>query len=331
MKKISLFIATAILLFVGCTKYTPATTVVGEEGEVAVSVTASLPGFDTKAAADTDGHAVTVNHWIFEVLDAQGKRFYREERDEVAGILKQTFKIVLVKNQEYDLLFWAENDGGYYNTDSLTNVKINLGGTPEGYAANLDSRDAFSASKHYKSVKSESIKAELTRPFAQINVITNDLDTLWKQTAKSISGHEEEYAKYEPKNFVMKAIVPRSFNVCTQTCGTATDSLTIVSEKCYTGYQKDSVTLQPKNNFFLHREKSTLLMDYLFASANENDILDISIVFTSNGSEIYHKFTSIPVRRNYRTNVNGKFMSDETEVNVEIKPAWYTPDFDVNF
>lgn len=324
MKKTLLLLASAALLFVGCAKEQ----MKGSGAEtVNVTVTAGLDGLTTKAAADLDGNAAKVDHWVFEVLDAGGKLFYREVRTPSTGTLSQTYNISLIKNQSYDLLFWADSAGVYYNTDNLQEVSLK---TPATYEANRDSRDAFSASKNI-TANGSPISVELKRPFAQINVITTDLEAIWTQAAKSAK-QDSVYAANRPVDFVAKIKVPTTFDVLNQTCGNPSqEAVVMTADSCYVAYKADKKTPKDSTNYLLHVNPATLYMDYVFAPAGEAAVVDIDFGFKSNSAPLTYNFTSIPVRANYRTNIKGKLLSNDTEITVTIVPTWLTPENDVDY
>jgi len=321
MKKSLIMLAAAAILFAGCAKEPSQKIPAGEE--ITLEIEAGMPAPATKGLVDNDGNAAKANHWIFEVRDIDGKLFYREVKTPANGTLKQTFKVTLIKNQTFDLLFWADNNGGYYDTDDLTNVKLTNEST---YAANDDARDAFTTCKTYKSTANEKIQAELTRPFAQINVQTNELPTLWKQCGTT-GDQATEYEKFAPNTLVLKAIIPTSFNVQTQKCGElGTAALELTADESYFGYKDDLTSARAKSTYERHISPATLFMDYIFASKDQKDIVDMEFSFTSNFEAVDHKFTSIPLQRNYRTNILGNLMSNEAEWEVVINPEWYTPE-----
>lgn len=323
MRKTLLLLASAALLLAGCAKEQ----MKGSGAEtVNVTVTAGLDGLTTKAAADLDGNAAKVDHWVFEVLDAGGKLFYREVRTPEAGTLSQTYNISLIKNQNYDLLFWADSTG-VYNTENLQAVSL---ANAETYIANRDSRDAFSARKNI-TADGTPISVELKRPFAQINVITTDLADLWAQAAKSAK-QDSVYAANRPVDFVAKIKVPTSFNVKTQACGSVSQTDVIMkADSCYVAYEADKKTPKESTNYLLHLNPATLYMDYVFAPAGEAAVVDIDFGFKSNSAQLTYNFTSIPVRANYRTNIKGKLLSNDTKITVTIVPDWLTPEIDVAY
>ncbi len=297
MKKALLLLASAALLIVGCNKELVQSSPEGTE-TVEVSFSAALDNTErlTRAVADNDGNAAKVNHWVMEVRDAHDDLFIRQEKDADEGVLEQTFSFKLFKNQTYSIQFWADTKGAYV-TEDLTAIST------VGSVANVDSRDAFSANvEGYKSEKSEAKSIILYRPFGQLNIITTDLKDMKFQVVAST------YGKFAPADLKVVASIPTTFNVQTQEAGPATEQ-TLTAATSYA-------------DFLAGAAKTTLFMDYIFASKDENDIVNFAFSFLSDGNEIAYDFTSIPMRRNYRTNIMGQLLSNDSQWTVTIAPAW---------
>ena len=297
MKKTLLLLASAALLFAGCAKEQIAASV--DDGEsVEVTVSAQLQNAEqTKASWDNDGNGAKVDHWIMEVYDAQGVLFDRQEKTDQSG-LTNSFTVVLVKNQSYKFAFWADTKDSY-DTADLRAVKT------VSTVAGLDSRDAFFAEVDYTSSKSETITAKLYRPFAQINIVTLDLKKIWDQmTAAGTTG---DYAKFIPTDLKLTGETYNQFNVLTgKVSDVKTSTLSLAS--CYANYSA-------------HAAKTTIFMDYLFASTDK-ELKDLAFSFISNGVEIAYDFTNIPLQRNYRTNIKGNLLSNDATWEVDIIPDW---------
>ena len=309
MKKTLLLLASAALLLVGCAKEQIAEKNVGGEGLQTVSFTVGVESAATKAVADGDGAAANINHWVMQVLDSDDEVYNYQEKDGTNG-LTQTFDVPLVKGQTYQVLFWADHityvdegdDIKHYDTDDLTDVQLINATT---YVANLDERDAFSAVvTNFSTTQATQQQITLYRPFAQLNVVFTDLPKLY-----STMNNADEYAKFKPTDFVAKAKVPTTFNVLNQTAG----DLTALEVKAATDYL---------GNYTSHRAKETLYMDYIFASKDTKDIVDIDFSFVSKGVTIAHNFTSIPFQRNWRTNIIGELMSANAKWTVTVDPEW---------
>lgn len=287
--------------------------------EVQLTVVATTVQSGTKGTVDYDGNAVNVNHWVLEVRNSSDQVFLRKETEPAAGTLEQTFNIKLIKNQAYKLLFWADTKGSY-DVQDLTNV------TPKTLFANQDTLDAFTASMDYTSKESGKIEATLTRPFAQLNIVSTDFQELWEETGGAAD--PTVYNSYEPESLTLTAKVPGSFNVKTQGCGDASAEIVFSADSCYVGYKTDKVTPWESNTYKRHAAPATMFMGYFFASAGAQDVVNVSYSFKTGTESVAHSFSNIPLQRNYRTNVSGKLMSDDVEVKVTIDPAWKTPEND---
>ena len=312
MKKALLLFASAALLLVGCAKEQIAENNVGE-GLQTVSFTVGVESAVTKAVADNDGKAAKINHWVIQVIDSDNAVYHYKAEDGVVGEKTHTFDVPLIKGQTYDVLFWADTKGAY-NIEDLTNV------SKACYTANADSLDAFYAVvSGFSTTQSTKQDITLKRPFAQLNVVFTDLEKLY-----TTIGNDVEYEKFVPKEFVAKAKVPASFDVRSQTAGAADTVITVKAATDYNG------------NYVAKKDTSTLYMDYMFASKDTKDVVDIDFSFVSKGVTIAHNFTSIPLQRNYRTNIKGDLMSANAKWEVEVDPNWDSledgsKDYNVNY
>lgn len=303
MKKILLLLASAALLFAGCQKE-QITVTEGDGNTVEVTVNAQLLNEElTKASWDNDGNGGKVDHWIMEVYDSKGKRYDRQEKTGQSG-LTNTFNLILIKGQSYKFAFWADKLGSY-KTEKLTEIQT------VSNVAGLDSRDAFFANKAYTPDMGNVITAKLYRPFAQINVVTLDLNKIFTQM--TTAGTADEYGKNIPTDLKLSCEAYTKFDVLT---GTASDAqateLTLAS--CYA-------------DFSTHAAKTTIFMDYLFAD-DETGLKNLEFSFKSLEAEVNYSFANIPLQRNYRTNISGNLLSNDAVVNVEIIPIWAEPEYE---
>lgn len=308
MKKFLLFFAFAGLLFAGCQKEQPA----GPAGEdkVAVSFTAALSdGAQTKASFDNDGMGVYADQCKLQVL-WDGKLFY-EKTVTVTDFKAKFENILLVKDQTYDFLFWADNKlGAYYNTADLTAVTLN-----GDYVGGNDKRDAFYAALNGKKVtEAFSETVTLYRPFAQLNVITTDIPTLRAQISDNAT-----FAAAVPETVKLKVKAPTKFNV-------KNGNVSVVKELNYSA----PVYTNPYKT--AAGAKNTLSMDYFLAPATEGNVVEVKFSAknaTSGMADIDYTFSNVPLRRNYRTNILGALIAVTGTVDVQIIPAWIDEiDFD---
>ena len=320
MKKTLLLFVSAALLLVGCAK--EQITENTGEGLQTVSFTVGVESAVTKAVADNDGKAAKINHWVIQVIDSDNAVYHYKAEDGVVGEKTHTFNVPLIKGQTYDVLFWADTKGKYVVTD-LCNVK-----RTDGLKANSDSLDAFSAVvEDFSTAIATQKQVTLKRPFAQLNVVFTDLKKLYETI-----GSDAEYAKFKPVDFVVKAKVPTTFNVLTQTAGApAETALEMTAAECYNPSGSDG-----QDNYTTHGEKATLYMDYILASAASKDVVDIDFSFVSKGVTIAHNFAAVPFQRNYRTNILGDLMSANAKWVVTVDSDWDSlndgsKDYNVNY
>jgi len=306
MKKILILASSALLLLAGCAKELQS--LKGPEGGLqTVSFTAQVAGDATKAAADGDGAAASVNRCIMEIYygDDLFTRMYAPVSNK-----KASFTTQLVSNRTYTVAFWADHvesaasEAGliadlYYTTNAEGGLKaVALKGT---YAGNDDARDAFFYSGSYTVAQGGSnFDVTLKRPFAQVNVITTDWDKV--TTVESL----------KPTNVDVTVKNPYTvFNAVTGEASTTVETI---------NYNAAVYAPAASGN------EKTLSMDYLFA-ATEKQVIDIDFKAQKSGdTDVAHTFTSIPYQRNYRTNIKGALLTTTGKWNVTVDPIWESPD-----
>lgn len=317
MKKTVFILFAAALAFAGCNKSV-------EEG-AGETVSASFQistEMTTKATLDGDGQGVKVNRFIMEVWHVTGsgpsqvsELYTRQVKHgteitagtDISNPANTSFTVSLVKGQDYDLLFWADKGGDqgadvYYNTSDLHNVVLGA------YTGNDDGRDAFSKCVTLTNVTSDpSMSVQLERPFAQLNIITQDIDDI-----EANSGT----VKVVPDAISVAFTAPTAFNVKTQEAS-APAPFTSNVEPYYL-----TVGSQP--------EHYTLSMDYILASKNQQDIKDVTLTAMKNSAVLNTQtFSNIPLQRNYRTNIKGNLLTTTGVFTVETAPVWTSPENDI--
>ena len=318
MKKTVFILFAAALAFAGCNKSV-------EEG-AGETVSASFQistEMTTKATLDGDGQGVNVNRFIMEVWHVTGsgasqvsELYTRQVKygtqitagTNISNPAKTNFTVSLVKGQDYDLLFWADkgDDQGadvYYNTSDLHNVVLGA------YTGNDDRRDAFSQCVTLINVTSDpSTSVQLERPFAQLNIITQDIDDI-----EANSGT----VKVVPDEISVAFTAPTVFNVKTQEASASAAFTSNVAPYYSTvGSQTEHYTLS---------------MDYILASKNQQDVKDVELTAKKNSTVLNTQtFSNIPLQRNYRTNILGNLLTTTGVFTVETAPVWASPENNEN-
>ena len=259
------------------------------------SLTVTVPqGISSRAAADY-GDASNINRCILEVY--RNGELYGERQ--IATVVNQqaTFAdLQLVVAQDYDFVLWADcadgNTDKHYNTTDLSAITLN-----DSYSGNNDEFDAFYAKKTFTITNSFSEGITLTRPFGQLNVKTDDLAAI-------------QHDDLKPTDIeVSFTSIPTSFNAQTGEVG---------------NYQPISYTTEIED-----AASGELTIDYILATPDQAALADFSMTFYNEGTKIVtnDKFTNIPIRRNYRTNVSGNLITTKGDLVVTINPDFETPDY----
>ena len=264
-------------------------------GDTQITVKASFPAQMAETRAAGDG--TTVDRCIMQIyLDGE---LYGERQVAAVENLSATFSARLIAGKTFDLVFWADKSGAdinsdlHYNTADLANVAFT-----GDYIGNDDARDAFFGTAQVISDKSQAVNVELKRPFGQLNVKTLDLAEV-KAASPAL---EPKKVKIEFKS------VPTGINLLT---GELTDAKSAVA------YADAAAVVDAEGH---------LSFDYVLAPAGTEQFLaDFTMSFLDeNGAEVAgaYDFSSIPVQRNYRTNVSGNLLTKKADINVEVKPGF---------
>ena len=318
MKKTLLLLASAALLLVGCAKEQLSNSLEGELTKVTFTVSLDN-GVATKAVADGDGAAASVNRCIMEIYYG-GERFARQIAPVNVVNNKKTasFTAQVVSNRTYTVAFWADcvddanTDAGravdkYYTTNAEGGLTaITLKGT---YAGNDDARDAFFVCKDDCTVAQAgtAFEATLKRPFAQMNVITTDWDKV-----TTIAALKPEKVDVTIKNPMVK------FNAVTGVASADANTASL-------HYTAD-VYVAPAPTGEAPATDKTLSMDYLFASTSK-EMIDIDWkALHGADTDVAHAFAAVPYQRNYRTNIKGALLTTQGQWTVTVDPIWANPD-----
>lgn len=303
----------AVLLLASCQRdELQGGSISGEER--VVTVTAVMPSDPVEVRSnDNPGDGTLANRCLMQVYvvdDPQTPIAYGEPQTAAVSNLSATFETRLMSGHAYRLVFWADcatapaAEGGefndkYYNTDQFP-TKVSLITT--AFLGNQDELDAFfgeaSVTAEQLASGPVSVSADLTRPFGQLNIYSTDYADIPVETMKP-------------------AKVEIAFTKVYTSIDLTTGELSDLTPVTY------SATVTPYDAATGH-----LTFDYLLATDVEDAIADFTMNFytTADGNTPAadpYTFSSIPVRRNYITNVRGNLLTDRTEIEVDI-----VPDFD---
>ena len=281
------------------------------DGEVATTITVSIPDSATRAGGTNSAGSVFDNgildgdatmRYILKVYygeTASDERLVKYSDDKEVN-----FDVRLVPNRDYKFVVWADVVDGeadvdkHYDTSELTNITLKA----DTWVAMDESRDAFTGVKEVVNYSGLStIDLELTRPFAKLRVLTTDMQAL-----SNLDLHPKKaVVKYNANHY-------SSFNAFT---GKPTNKDIAAKEHTIA----DVAT---------YGEAGTLFVDYFFATTEQEATKFELTVYDQNGdAEVnkikYNNFnTDIAVQRNYLTTIKGNILTDGNNVKVTIDDAF---------
>ena len=301
MKNLFKFLMSVAVLFTAsCAQEAISSSIAG--GEVEVSFTANLADLGTRAY----GKAEEINNLRYYVFDQNnepidGLNANNTIQAETPGQKYYTVHLTLIKGMTYKVLFWADSGNGFYNINpEAGTVTVNY----KNAEANDESRDAFyfvTPAFDPATADNRITTVNLTRPFAQLNVITKD----YAQLAKS--GVELTESK-------VVGYVPTTLNVFDGTLAKETAEVTF-------GFA-DIPTDEVAND-----DQTPLSMNYILAPADQKFLTNITVYYKGSTSVNFPaaNYSNIPLKRNYKTNIIGDLLTKPTEFNVEIKTDFNKP------
>ena len=260
-----------------------------------VSFTVSTPDMATRAYAYSDGLSATVLQYA--VYAENGTRL------EKLGGVKNDFskttnvELQLVTGNKYSVIFWAAAEEAPYTVDFDTKTMT------VDYAnatCNDESRDAFYKYHTFTVNGAQSEKIELKRPFAQLNIGTADYT-------------DSESAGYVPNE--SKVVVSNVYTTLDLVDGVVSGETPVT----FASAAIDRTQSFPVTGY------EYLAMNYLLVS-KDKETVDIEFTYAKDQDSKSRKVGSVPVQRNYRTNIYGNLLTSEVDINVEIKPEYETPD-----
>lgn len=277
--------------------------------ESTVTITAQLPG-DMGTRAFADGTKATELHYaVYEkgtttrlkvCKKADGTKGQPEGTATMTG-LQTTISLQLTTGKEYDFVFWADapDDNVYtFNSENQT-VTVNYANAEN----NTDNLDAFFGQKKALKVSGNmSISQELRRPFAQINIGTDDFD------AAAAAGYTVSES----------TIGVATYNTLNLLSGEVSDPVTAT-------FVKKPIPTEDSKFSVNSKDYKYLSMSYVLVP-KDKETVDIAFDYTLTN----RTFTNVPVQRNYRTNIYGSLLTNTADFNVVIAPGFNDPDYNHN-
>ena len=295
-------IAAAALLVTSCNDEMYNGLKTGDEGTV--TFTAQLPSeMGTRAFAD----GLTAKHLQYAVYEAGQSTPLKVFGDETTVVgeaemvnLKKSVTLKLTSGKSYDVIFWADatTDSPYTFNPASQEVSVDYSKVNN----NSDNCDAFFKKETITVSGNQSVDVKLTRPFAQVNIGTDDFD------AAKASGLEVTQTEVVAKAFA--------------TLNLATGEVADEADRTFT---MKAIPTASDGEFPVAGGYKYLSMGYLLVGA---DKATVDVAFNYGGPQ-NRTFTNVPVQRNYRTNIYGSLLTNTTDFNVVIEPAFATTNYNL--
>lgn len=295
-------IAAAALLVTSCNDEMDNGLKTGDEGTV--TFTAQLPSeMGTRAFAD----GLTAKHLQYAVYEAGQSTPLKVFGDETTVVgeaemvnLKKSVTLKLTSGKSYDVIFWADatTDSPYTFNPASQEVSVDYSKVNN----NSDNCDAFFKKETITVSGNQSVDVKLTRPFAQVNIGTDDFD------AAKASGLEVTQTEVVAKAFA--------------TLNLATGEVADEADRTFT---MKAIPTASDGEFPVAGGYKYLSMDYLLVGA---DKATVDVAFNYGGPQS-RTFTNVPVQRNYRTNIYGSLLTNTTDFNVVIEQAFATTNYNL--
>ena len=209
--------------------------------------------------------------------------------------LTATVQLQLTTGKEYKIVFWAANANAPYTLDDNGVVTVDY----SNIKANDESLDAFYRCYDYKAGADVENPIKLYRPFAQLNVGTNDMEAAAK------TGFNKAAAQTEVK----VSGIANQLNLLTGA----------VSGDAEVTYKLNAI---PQGETFPKAGYDYLSMDYLLVGKEAKSNVDVKWQITDGANTVNRTFANVPVQGNYRTNIYGALLTSTTDFNVQIEPAF---------
>ena len=273
-------------------------------GESTVTLSVTLPdGIQSRAFGD----GTTAQKLQMLVLDGETALpvFTGADPTVLSTDINLTKQVTLrlAAGKTYKVVCWAAAEGAPYTFDPATRtVTANY----EGALTGDEKLDAFYAAQDITVTGNTTETVKLYRPFAQLNIGTNDL------AAAKAAGFDAKTVKVTVPTY-------KSLNLVTGAVEAGDPVAVPFGEGAL-----------PTGENFPKTGYEYLSMNYLLMSADKQ-LVDLEFtVKAADGSTRTLPVSAVPVQRNYRTNIYGSLLTNSVNINVEIVPAFEEPDYEMD-
>ena len=269
-------------------------------GESTVTLSVTLPdGIQSRAFGD----GTTADSLTMLVLDGETALpvFTGADPTVLSTDINLTKQVTLrlAAGKTYKVVCWASAKKSPYTFDTSD---FTVSAEYKGALTSDENLDAFYAAQDITVQGNTTETVKLYRPFAQLNIGTNDL-----AAAKA--------AGFDANTVTVTVPTYKSLNLLTGEVE--------AGEPVAVPFGDGAL---PTGETFPKAGYDYLSMNYLLMSADKQ-LVDLEFtVKAADGSTRTLPVTAVPVQRNYRTNIYGSLLTNSVNINVEIVPAFEESD-----
>ena len=302
------------LLLASCSQDNLVSGVGNGDGTSTITMNLSMPEINTRAYGDGTT-ATKLMYAVYEVKSdnslsqIEGSEYAVTDKANAEEIkISKAKTFTLLNDKKYKFVFWAEAAGEtpYSLTWGANDIKLSA--DYSNVTANNENLDAFYGTVDLTVKGNVQMDVPLYRPFAQINIGTNDLT-------------KAENLGYVVTKSMVKAQSHSSMNLLDGTCDTNTPATMT--------FKMNDI---PSGETFPVEDYEYLAMTYVLVPADKENIsvsFDYMDATEGEGKHI-HNVSNVPVKRNHRTNIYGQVLTGNAELTVRIEPIFDTPDLEPN-
>lgn len=255
-----------------------------------VSFQVGTPEIATRAYSD--GMTATVLQYA--VYDSEGNILSDLTKTDATINGSTTVNLQLTTGDSYAVIFWAAAEDAPYTVNFDTKT---MTVSYDGAKSNDETRDAFYKYHTFTVTGTQTETIELKRPFAQLNIGTNDY------AASTDAGYTPKTSAVTVKNIY--------------------STLDLVEGKVSNEVAAEFALADiKKNETFPVAGNEYLAMNYLLVAADK-EVVDVEFTFADEAGDAKTRTVgSVPVQRNHRTNIYGKLLTSDVDINVTINPEY---------
>lgn len=214
--------------------------------------------------------------------------------------------IDLVKDQKYNLIFWAQNEACQGKAYSWTNLKtVNVDYT-KFTADQKDVYDAFYAVMPDVKGDGSSKTVYLYRPFAQVNFCASEMTTSMGNI--ELTGNSVKVSQVATAFDTVKGVGINPSSGADGTGVTFSSGAGLVEDK----------KIEVNDGTY-----DWVSMNYLLVASS---LVEVEADFYTNFGTVHRKVIDVPVQKNYRTNILGDLFLAGTNIKIVVSPDFTTPE-----